>query len=370
MNVLDLFSGIGGFALGLERAGFHTSAFCEIEPYCRAVLRKHWPETPIYDDVRALTASTLSRDGIEVDVICGGFPCQPWSLAGQRKGRDDDRDLWPEMLRIIRDCSPRWVIGENVPGLDDKRFMALDGVLSDLENAGYEARPFEIPACAVDAPHKRARLFIVANASSERRQQDAGSASRHEETNEGRGAQGNYIPSGYGEGRSSLANAKHGGRIGQQAGAGGNVADGREAGRQQDACGVGDSGSNALADTERARLEELRGVAGHNGSKCPAAERNGALVNDQGERRSEGRARAEVRGRRDATASTGGAGAWSDYEWLVDPQGKARRVKPGIRLLDVGISRRVDQIRSLGNSVVPQIVTEIGRAIMVAEGLA
>lgn len=327
MKVLDLFSGIGGFALGLHRAGFQTSAFCEIEPYCRAVLRKHWPETPIYDDVRTLTASSLSRDGIEVDVICGGFPCQPWSLAGQRKGRDDDRDLWPEMLRIIRDCQPRWVIGENVPGLDDKRFMALDGVLSDLENAGYQARPFEIPACAVDAPHKRSRLFIVAN-------------------------------------------AKHGGRIGQQAGTGRNVADGRQAGRQQDACGAGDSGAGALEKSERSGWERGDTDREGPGAALSSGKGNGAVVNDQGERRGEGRAGAEVRSGRDATAGTGGAGAWSDYEWLVDPQGKARRVKPGIRLLDVGISRRVDQIRSLGNAVVPQAITEIGRAIMVAEGLA
>lgn len=359
MNVLDLFSGIGGFALGLERAGFRTTAFCEIEPHCRAVLRKHWPETPIYDDVRTLTASALSRDGIEVDVICGGFPCQPWSLAGQRKGRDDDRDLWPEMLRIIGDCQPRWVIGENVPGLDDKRFMALDGVLSDLENAGYEARPFEIPACAVDAPHKRSRLFIVAN-------------------------------------------AKHGGRGGQQAGAGGDIADGRQAGRQQDACGAGDSGAGALADSQRAGLEELRSVTGNNGSEQPTAQRNGALVNGQGERWGEGRAGTEVRSRRDAASGAGGArnGAvghanslhtsaerkqrggqllrasgdqesyFGECEWLVDPQGKARRVKPGIRLLANGVPARTQQIRGYGNSVVPQIITEIGRAIMVAEGLA
>ena len=335
MNVLDLFSGIGGFALGLERAGFHTSAFCEIEPYCRAVLRKHWPETPIYDDIRTLTASALSRDGIEVDVICGGFPCQPWSLAGQRKGRDDARDLWPEMLRIIRDCQPRWVIGENVPGLDDKRFMALDGVLADLENAGYQARPFEIPACAVDAPHKRARLFIVANAPMQGRR-SAGSAAEtlsqpsEIERSAGRG------------GLCDVANAKHGGRIRQQAGAGGNVADGHQAGRQQDACGTGDSGEGALANSQRAGLEELRGVARYNGAEQSAAQRDG-----------------DERG-----------SFWAGSEWLVDPEGRARRVKRGIHLLVNGVPARAQQIRSYGNSVVPQIITEIGRAIMVAEGLA
>lgn len=161
MNVLDLFSGIGGFSLGLERAGMRTIAFCEIDPYCRRVLAKHWPGVPIHEDIRELTSSDISEP---VDVICGGFPCQPWSLAGKRCGDKDDRDLWPQMRRIVADIKPRWVIGENVPGLDDKRFMGLDRTISDLEKLSYQAVPFEIPACAVDAPHKRSRLWIVAHA--------------------------------------------------------------------------------------------------------------------------------------------------------------------------------------------------------------
>jgi len=111
LNVLDLFSGIGGFSLGLERAGMRTVAFCEIEPFCQAVLRKHWPGVPIFEDVRKLTASDLSEP---IDVICGGYPCQPFSVAGKRLGAADDRHLWPEYFRLVKELRPAWVIGENV----------------------------------------------------------------------------------------------------------------------------------------------------------------------------------------------------------------------------------------------------------------
>lgn len=145
----------------MERTGgFETVAFCEIEDYPRKVLAKHWPNVPIYDDVRELTAEKLKDDGITVDVICGGFPCQPFSTAGKRRGEDDDRHLWPEFDRLIREIRPRWVIGENVAGLIP---MGLDTVLSDLENAGYAWETFVIPACALNAQHRRDRVWIVAN---------------------------------------------------------------------------------------------------------------------------------------------------------------------------------------------------------------
>ena len=162
MRVLDLFSGIGGFSLGLERAGFTTVAFCEIEPFCRKVLAKHWPNVKQYTDVRTLTAEQLRADGISVDVICGGFPCQPYSAAGKRLGGEDDRALWPEYFRLIKELRPTWVIGENVVGLIT---LGLDNVLADLESVGYATRTFDIPACAVGAPHERRRVWIVANPS-------------------------------------------------------------------------------------------------------------------------------------------------------------------------------------------------------------
>ena len=153
MNVLDLFSGIGGFSLGLERAGFKTIAFCEIDPFCRKVLNKHWPDVPIYEDIRELDGNEITAD-----VITGGYPCQPFSQAGKRRGEEDDRHLWPEMYRLIKIVRPRWVIAENVAGHIS---MGLDTVLSDLEAEDYTCWTFVIPACAIDAKHRRDRVWIV-----------------------------------------------------------------------------------------------------------------------------------------------------------------------------------------------------------------
>ena len=162
LRVLDLFSGIGGFSLGLERTGgFETVAFCEIEPYCRAVLAKHWPSVRQYDDVRALTADILRRDGIGVDVICGGFPCQDISVAGKGAGLAGARSgLWREYARIIGELRPSFVIVENVAALLGR---GLADVLGDLASLGYDAEWHCIPAAAVGAPHRRDRLWVVAN---------------------------------------------------------------------------------------------------------------------------------------------------------------------------------------------------------------
>lgn len=162
MKVLDLFSGIGGFSLGLERAGMQTVAFCEMAAFPQSVLRKNFPGVPIYDDVRTLTAARLASDGIRggCDVVTGGDPCQPHSHAGKRKGAEDDRFLWPEMLRIVQEFDPAWVINENVIGSESN--MVLDQKITDLENAGYECQPFDIPACGVGARHIRQRIYLVA----------------------------------------------------------------------------------------------------------------------------------------------------------------------------------------------------------------
>jgi DNA (cytosine-5)-methyltransferase 1 len=171
MRVLDLFSGIGGFSLGLERAGMKTVAFCEIEPYCRAVLRKHWPDVPIYDDVRTLTAERLAADGIGVDLICGGFPCQDISTAGKGAGIEGERSgLWREYARLIGELRPRYVIVENVAALLGR---GLGVVLGDLAAIGFDAEWHCIPASAIGAPHRRDRLWIVAHPNGSRTAQPA-----------------------------------------------------------------------------------------------------------------------------------------------------------------------------------------------------
>ena len=154
----SLFAGIGGLDLGLERAGMVCKWQVEIDPFCQKVLAKHWPDVARYEDVRDVGGHNLEP----VDLICGGFPCQPHSVAGKRRGAADDRNLWPEYLRIVTELRPRWVLGENVPGIISNAY--IDTVLADLEAQGYACGTFGIPAVAFDAPHRRQRIWIVANA--------------------------------------------------------------------------------------------------------------------------------------------------------------------------------------------------------------
>jgi DNA (cytosine-5)-methyltransferase 1 len=183
---IDLFSGIGGFALAAQWAGFRTVAFCEIEPFCQEVLKARFGA--IADAERKGLEGSDSAGGIRAGrwdskqphgrvlipdirgfdgtrfrgatLLTGGFPCQPFSVAGKRKGKEDDRHLWPEMLRVISEARPAWVVGENVAGIVN---MELEQVCLDLEGEGYEVQPVIIPACAVNAPHRRDRVWIVAN---------------------------------------------------------------------------------------------------------------------------------------------------------------------------------------------------------------
>lgn len=162
LTVGSLFSGIGGLDLGLERAGMEIKWQVENDDFCRRVLAKHWPNVPCYGDIRDVRGADIEP----VDVICGGFPCQPTSHAGRRRGEDDDRWLWPEMLRLIREVKPAYVVGENVFGLvTHNEGLLLASVIADLEDAGYEvAPPVVFPACAVGAVHRRDRVWVVAHA--------------------------------------------------------------------------------------------------------------------------------------------------------------------------------------------------------------
>ena len=322
LRVLDLFSGIGGFSLGLEMTGgFKTVAFCEIDAYCQRVLRKHWPDVPIFDDVRKLNAETLADaasgksweskagdrgEGVErgsekelhgnshsrrsIDLICGGYPCQPFSHAGKRGGEEDDRHLWPEMHRIVASIRPRWVIAENVAGHIS---MGIDQVLSDLEGEGYTCWPLVIPACAVDAPHRRDRVWIVGHAERPR-------------------------------GAGGMLHA-------------GNVTPPRSRGTANPPVSTG-AGHLALALDAEVAGEGPR--PGECGSEEPARRKFESCLGRMVDGLSQ---KLDGRG----------------LMWAPEP--------PDVPRVATGVKDRVNRLRGLGNAVVPQVVAQIGRAILEAE---
>jgi DNA (cytosine-5)-methyltransferase 1 len=371
MKVLDLCSGIGGFSLGLTRAGMRTTAFCEIEKYPRSILRKHWPHVPIFEDLRELYAKDLPE---AVDLICGGFPCQPFSLAGQRKGADDDRHLWPEIMRIIRELDattgkPAWCIFENVPGLIS---MGLDTVLSDLENEAYAAWPFVVPACAVNAPHRRDRVWIVANhAGWINREHHAGTMQR-QKPQFGKGVGVDDVSdsprqllngrSNSGEaGRDELADsrcaaadtdAKHGdiprlraGKISQQ----------QEAGVQQ----------NIIADSEGRTMRNVGKDIGETSGEINTLINTSCIVGG------DDRDKRTIVTNSKSKQARGVFKPWfSSYiESGSDWRGQAGEwiTMPGVRARDDGLSDRVARLKALGNAVVPQIPELIGKIIMEIE---
>ena len=299
LKTLDLFSGIGGFARGLEATDFfETSCFIENEPYCQAVLRYHWPDIPVLGDIRDVRRPDLPDPN--PDVICGGFPCQPFSVAGKQEAQSDSRHLWPEMFRLIRECRPPWVVGENVAGIIN---LGLDEVLADLEGEGYATRTFNIPACAVGAPHIRQRIWIVAHADSESEPDGAfdGNAGQrqlgfgfvadppsiHEQGSEFQGDRSGRSKAAFGDGGSHVADPR--------------------------------------CDTEGSRKGIQRGAAK----------------------------------RREGSFDAGDGGDIRPEEWWA--------VEPSMGRLVNGLPNRVSQLRALGNSIVPQIAQEIGNAIKEAE---
>jgi len=302
MKVLDLFSGIGGFSLGLEWAGMSTVAFCERDPYCTTILNKHWPDTPVHSDVRNLDGKEYAES---IDVVCGGFPCQPFSTAGLKRGSEDDRHLWPEMLRIIRESKPRWVIGENVSGFIN---MALDDVSLDLESEGYEVRPFVLPACAVDARHRRDRVFIIAHVAH---------ADEHRLEEHGHGEPAEFSKASQ---RPKHVADTHGEGELQQEGLE------REVGRWS-----GDSGkeSESMAYATDAGLQR-RTLGGDIASEGQTAIEQSSRFGDL------------RRGR----------------EWPVEP--------PLPRMAH-GVPNRVDRVKALGNAVVPQLIQTIGELVLAAD---
>jgi len=285
---VDLCSGIGGFALGFEWAKLsHPVLFCDIEPWSRKVLRKHWPDVPIAEDVKELANDP---DGLipECDIITAGYPCQPFSVAGDRRGAEDDRHIWPEIFTIIKEKRPTFCVFENVYGHIS---MGIDEVLSDLERAEYSTRAFVVPAVACDAPHRRDRLWIigrnVADTQSVRTRKY-----RHAHKTEGF--------------TESSATQPHG-----------------------SSADVADPNSPGLQGSEKAR--DTQG----SGQRC----------------KEQLAGRSEVRTMADGSARS-------------HPRGmETWNPEPPVGRVAHGIPRRVDRLRGLGNSIVPQIAQRIGETI-------
>ena len=279
LKILDLFSGLGGFSLGLERTGhFETVAFCDNDKYSNLLLQKHWKGVKIYNDVKELKGEEIIKEHGTIDIVVGGFPCQPFSIAGARKGTDDNRHLWPEMFRIIKELKPRWVIGENVRGIVSiQNGMVFENVCTDLEGEGYEVRAFNIPAAGIGAPHKRERIWIVANS---RRTLRERSKFQGENANESKQENANQYQRSSSTSESDVANAN--------------------SQRQQEQCG-----------TESVQKEG-------NESQCSSSQ----------------------------ARHTG----WES--------------EPDVGRVAHGLSGRVHRLKALGNSIVPQIVEEIGKALI------
>lgn len=304
---LSLFSGIGGLDLAAEMAGMVTAGQCEWADYPTRVLERHWPDVPRWRDIHTLTgADFYERTGLRtVDVISGGFPCQPFSCAGKRRGTDDDRYLWPEMLRVIHELRPRWVVGENVAGIIN---MALDTVVADLESEGYATGTVVLPAGGVDAPHRRYRVAIVAHATGE-----FGHRPEHGTSQAGR--------CGLADGGSDISNAAGVRQQGQ-----------RSSGEQI-------SGTRPRAAKSQGRGNVLAGC----GTRCAAQPGLGGVAN--------------------------GLSAWLDAGmsapgyWLPDPAEQG-----GVPRVASGIEHRTERLRCLGNAVVPQQYYPVFRAIAEIEG--
>jgi DNA (cytosine-5)-methyltransferase 1 len=307
LRVLDLFSGIGGFSIGLERAGMTTVAFCEIDKKAQLVLKKHWPDVPVFEDVSTLTKEKLDERGIAIDVICGGFPCQDISLAGKGAGIEGERSgLWSEYARLIGELRPQYVIVENVSALLSR---GLDRVLGDLASLGYDAEWHCIPASAVGAPHRRDRIWIMAYPSIVQQHggnidaQISGSQIPKPRNSDGSDFMA-YTDSQCGRGEQSIP-----------------ISSGWQTRDQP--CGSGSDGSHTNSEGLEGWTQTIRQEKGR----------------DQ-----------DTRHFRPLVSVIGRDSQW-DFE-------------PNVGRVANGVPSWVDRLKQLGNAVVPQIPELIGRAIM------
>ena len=331
LNVVDLFSGIGGFTLGLESTGyFKTIQFVENEKWCQKILNKNFPEVPIHEDIK-------TYKGYDADVVVGGFPCQPFSIAGKGKATQDDRHLWPHMFRVIKETKPTWVIGENVRNIVSiSDGMVLEQVYLDLESQGYEVQSFIIPASAVNAPHQRYRTWIVAYSECNKHRQEIRRSSK--ETSE--------------------VQREH---------------------REND----NQSWQSSRASSVRFSNQGHEDVAYSRRTLQPRVKLRKENGNETGKRSADQFERSSQTSKLDVadTDSTGLQRQWSKSDRVNEKfvatesckkKSKSMETKwwqfePNVGRVAHGVPNRVDRLKGLGNAIVPQIAYQIGMAIKGAE---
>ena len=411
---LDLFSGIGGFALGLESTGgFETVGFCDNEPFAQKVLKKHWPDVPIYEDVRDVGVETIGYRG--VDIITGGFPCQSISVAGLQKATEDNRWLWPEMFRIIKEIHPTYIIGENVRNLISIREgVVFEQVCTDLEGEGYEVQTYVLSASSQNAPHQRYRCWIVAYANNTGqstnkrvRQNDwnkKGDNTRRSSTNVA-DTNDNGHQRGCIETRNEITAGKNAQSIRRTSTKdfGGSNNDGRN--RKEP---ISDGSLQGSRDDNKTRAATATGVrelseGEHNnqgtGTEDGYQEDNNRALVSQGSKRVQpsiyrGLEQNQTLSEDDQVRQRDDKGADSrmdtkdvansdserqqeqwraesiqqEESWQAESFGLKRQswwsVEPSVGRVANGIPRRVDRLKGLGNAVVPQIPAVLGRAIL------
>jgi len=325
---VDLCSGIGGFSLGFEWAELSTPIlFCDTEEWCRKILAKNFPNVPIATDVKEL-AHDPERLVPDCDILTAGYPCQPFSVAGKQKGTEDDRHIWPYILRIVAQKRPTWCVFENVHG---HIALGLDQVLADLEAEGYSTRTFIVPACGVNAPHRRDRLWIVGNA-----QHDGSSTAKVGGVNE-------EDARGSSQGQSQTEQSSR--------------ASGREGdGTLADSEGIIQNGirgeANQVSDRGNSRLElecgSYRQFSGESEQNVADTQSEQSTPDDNGREQGAVSEPQQVQPR--GSDSWGGRGC----NWEIEPD---------VGRVAHGILRRVDRLKGLGNAIVPQIAMNIGLAI-------
>ena len=328
---LDLFSGIGGFSLGLEATGgFETVAFCDIEKYCLEILEKRYPGVPRYTNIKELNHDTIKTDGVfPIDIITGGYPCQPFSVAGRKKGEKDPRHLWPEMFRLVQELQPSWVIGENVSGHIK---LGLDTVLKNLESEGYAARTFSISASSIGANHQRERVWIVANS-----KQDNYFEQVRRRNEEESGIQKKYREE-HGQSRQSSGTSE----VWKKSNRHENVEDTRQLGGGLEPSGNKESiGRGSYEKTEwSTNADQTSG----------SSQRGEVMANTSSKRTSRGETRRE-------DAENVGQSSKRPWDGWWD-------IEPDVGRVAHGVPKRVDRLKSLGNSLVPSIPYYIGLSIL------